>query len=143
MIATGSLEPVDVRRRAQALADARTHDPELFDDLSTAYARAANLADPALGPLSDEAGLGPDEQNLLDALKAAEGSLSSARQAHDVDAALAALAGLRAPIDAFFDAVLVMDEDQAVRERHLRLLNRFVAAFSGIAALDRLEGVRG
>ena len=143
VIATGSLEPVDVRRRAQALADARTHDPELFDDLSTAYARAANLADPALGPLSDEAGLGPDEQNLLDALKAAEGSLSSARRAHDVDAALAALAGLRAPIDAFFDAVLVMDEDQAVRERHLRLLNRFVAAFSGIAALDRLEGVRG
>ena len=54
-------------------------------------------------------------------------------------AALTALAELRAPIDRFFDDVLVMDEDTAVRENRLRLLNRFVEVFVGVADIGALS----
>ncbi len=50
------------------------------------------------------------------------------------------LAALRGPIDAFFDAVLVMDPDEALRTNRLRLLNRFVALFERFADFGKLEG---
>ena len=53
--------------------------------------------------------------------------------------AISALAELKAPIDRFFDDVLVMDEDTAVRENRLRLLNRFVEVFVGVADVGALS----
>ena len=50
-----------------------------------------------------------------------------------------ALAELREPIDRFFDDVLVMDEDNAVRENRLRLLNRFAGVFGGVADIGALS----
>ncbi len=143
VMATGSVEPADVFARATALQRARQDDPELFSDLSTAYARAANLADPALGSQIDPASLTAEEHALYQALRSTQDALLDARDDRglpDYPAMLALLSSLRAPIDVFFDDVLVMDDDRAVRERHLRLLNRFVAAFDGVATLDQLEG---
>ena len=51
---------------------------------------------------------------------------------------ISALAELRAPIDAFFDDVLVMDENVKLKENRLRLLNRFESVFSGIANIGEL-----
>ena len=48
------------------------------------------------------------------------------------------LAALRAPIDGFFADVMVMDEDVALRENRLRLLNNLVEVFSGIANVGEL-----
>lgn len=59
--------------------------------------------------------------------------MEDALAADDYAAALAALAALRAPIDAFFEDVLIMDDDLALRENRLRLLNRFVAVFAHVA----------
>jgi glycyl-tRNA synthetase beta chain len=56
------------------------------------------------------------------------------------DDALGTLAAMRAPVDAFFEKVLVMDDDPAVRENRLRLLNRVVDLFQGFAELKQLEG---
>ena len=53
-------------------------------------------------------------------------------------AALAALAALRAPIDTFFEDVLIMDKDRALRENRLRLLNRFVAVFAHVADFGKM-----
>ena len=53
-------------------------------------------------------------------------------------AALAALAALRAPIDRFFDEVMVMDKDEQLRDNRLKLLNRFEVVFSGIANIGEL-----
>ena len=53
-------------------------------------------------------------------------------------ATLAALAALRAPIDAFFEDVLIMDDDLALRENRLRLLNRFVAVFAHVADFGKM-----
>ncbi len=51
----------------------------------------------------------------------------------------AALAALRAPIDRFFDEVMVMDKDEQLRDNRLKLLNRFEAVFSGIANIGELR----
>ena len=52
--------------------------------------------------------------------------------------ALEKLASLRAPIDTFFEAVMVMDKDQTLRENRLRLLNRFVSTFKDVADFGEL-----
>jgi len=54
--------------------------------------------------------------------------------------AMAALASLRAPIDAFFDGVMVNDPDEAVRAYRLGLLARFTGAVHGVADFSKIEG---
>ena len=49
-------------------------------------------------------------------------------------------ASMRGPVDVFFDKVLVMDTDDALRENRLRLLNRFVALFERFADLRQIAG---
>ena len=52
---------------------------------------------------------------------------------------MAALARLRAPIDAFFDDVMVMDPDPALRDNRLRILNRFIEVFRNVADVGKME----
>lgn len=137
--AVGVIDPVEFMARAHALEDARAQSPELFDDLATAYARAAHLGDASLGTSVDAALLSEAEKSLLDACEQGSAAVSRALGANDYAAALTALAELRAPIDRFFDDVLVMDEDTAVRENRLRLLNRFVEVFAGVADIGALS----
>ncbi len=137
--AVGVIDPVEFMARARALEDARSQSPELFDDLATAYARAAHLGDASLGTSVDTALLGPAEKALLDACEQGSAAVGRALAEDDYAAALSALAELKAPIDRFFDDVLVMDEDTAVRENRLRLLNRFVEVFVGVADIGALS----
>ena len=80
------------------------------------------------------------EKALMDALDFAEPRAGDAVKAEDFAAAMAALASLRAPIDAFFDNVTVNDEDTAKRENRLALLDRFRAAVHNVADFSRIEG---
>ena len=137
--AVGVVNPIEFMARAHALEDARSQSPELFDDLATAYARAAHLTDASLGSAVDEALLGDAERSLLAACERGSAAVCAALEKDDYAAALTALAELRAPIDRFFDDVLVMDEDTAVRENRLRLLNRFVEVFVGVADIGALS----
>ena len=137
--AVGVVDPIEYMARAHALEDARSQSPELFDDLATAYARAAHLGDAKLGAEVDAALLGPAEQSLYDACEQGSVRVSEALARDDYAGALAALAELKAPIDRFFEDVLVMDEDTAVRENRLRLLNRFVEVFVGVADIGALS----
>ena len=75
---------------------------------------------------------------LADASEAAQTAVDAALAAEDYPAAFAALAALRAPIDRFFDEVMVMDKDEQLRDNRLKLLNRFEAVFSGIANIGEL-----
>ena len=137
--AVHAIDPDEFLRRAQALEHARANAPELFDDLATAYARAAHLADAALGTNVDESILGASERDLLAACINGEQNVEKALTNGDFDAACKALADLREPIDRFFADVLVMDEDTVVRENRLRLLNRFAGVFSGVANIGALS----
>ena len=137
--AVGVVDPVEYLARAHALEDARRDAPELFDDLATAYARAAHLADEALGVEVDESIMGEPEITLLHACENGARDVEKALTAGDYEGACKALAELRAPIDHFFDAVLVMDSDTRVRENRLRLLNRFAGVFGGVANIGVLS----
>ena len=135
---TGVCDPHAYLGRVFALDRARRESSEVFDDLATAYARASHLADATLGIDVDETLLGEAETMLLEAVDEGTARVRAAVLAGELDDAIASLARLREPIDRFFDDVLVMDEDQSLRENRLRLLNRFEQAFSGVANIGAL-----
>jgi glycyl-tRNA synthetase beta chain len=82
----------------------------------------------------------PQEKALIAALDKAEPKASAAVEKEDFTGAMAALAGLRKPIDEFFDHVTVNDPDAAKRERRLNLLLRFRDAVNRVADFSRIEG---
>ena len=82
----------------------------------------------------------PAEKDLIEALDSAEPTAAAAVEAEDFEAAMAALASLRAPIDRFFDEVTVNDENPAKRSARLDLLARFRAAVHAVADFSRIEG---
>ena len=137
---------------------ARVHALQAFvatDDganLLAGYKRAANIlkkegmtADvtPAKAGVSDKGATydrEPAEAALVAALDAAEPAAADAVAREDFAGAMAALATLRAPIDAFFDAVTVNDADPAKRAARLALLARVRDAVHGVADFSRIEG---
>ncbi|WP_251212912.1 glycine--tRNA ligase subunit beta [Adlercreutzia murintestinalis] len=133
VIATGVTEPIVVIERVSALEAARAEAPETFTDLAIAYARANNLSDADAGSNYDAALFSDSEHALADAVSAAQSAVDEALDHGDYRQALDELARLRGPIDDFFEQVMVMDEDQALRQNRLRLLNRFIGVFKNVA----------
>ncbi|HWK41490.1 MAG TPA: glycine--tRNA ligase subunit beta [Croceibacterium sp.] len=82
----------------------------------------------------------PAEKALIAALDSAEPRAASAVEGEDFEAAMAALASLRAPIDLFFEEVTVNDANQDKRAARLDLLARFRAAVHKVADFSRIEG---
>jgi len=82
----------------------------------------------------------PAEAALIAALAAAEPLAAAALAAEDFAAAMAVLASLRAPIDAFFEQVTVNAADPAIRAARLGLLAAFRAAVHKVADFSRIEG---
>jgi glycyl-tRNA synthetase beta chain len=114
-------------------------------NLLTAYKRAANILkkEKWLGGMSvaaASADLQPEHAALVKALDAAEPTASTAVEKEDFTAAMAALASLRSPIDAFFEHVTVNDPDAAKRARRLDLLMRFRDAVNRVADFSKIEG---
>lgn len=142
VLSAGIQEPVELINRVSALEAARSEQPEVFEDLATAYARANNLCDSKLGTEVDEGLLSEVEQALVRAVCQAESNVASALENNNYAAALSELAALRKPIDLFFENTMVMDEDQALRENRLRLLNSFVAVFANVADFALLSKVK-
>lgn len=110
-----------------------------WDDDFTAYARCKRIVRSlverhALNPDVDPASV---HRRLLDAYEAAA---LTVRTQPDIPTLLAALASLRAPINAFFDAVLVMAEEPALRSARLGLIQAVAALPDGIADLTLLQG---
>jgi glycyl-tRNA synthetase beta chain len=82
----------------------------------------------------------PAEAALIAALDAAAPAAADAVAREDFEAAMAALATLRAPIDAFFDAVTVNDANPDKRTARLALLARIRDAVHGVADFSKIEG---
>lgn len=80
------------------------------------------------------------EAALIAALDEAEPRAAAAIEAEDFEGAMAALATLRAPIDAFFEQVTVNDADPAKRQARLALLARMRAAVHRVADFSKIEG---
>ncbi len=82
----------------------------------------------------------PTEHAIFAALDAAEGAIAPAMQAEDFEAAMHAMASLRAPIDAFFDTVQINTDNQVIRRNRLNLLHRIRETCLKVADLTRIEG---
>jgi glycyl-tRNA synthetase beta chain len=81
-----------------------------------------------------------EETALSEAVTRAEHEAGEAIARQDFSAAMQALAALRRPVDAFFEAVLVNDEDEAVRANRLALLSRIRDATGRMADFSRIAG---
>ena len=108
----------------------------MVDDPDVAFAARERAA--VQGALSYQPE--PAEAALIAALDVAEPRAASAVADEDFAGAMAALASLRAPIDAFFDDVTVNDPDPAKRASRLDLLSRFRAAVHKVADFSKIEG---
>ena len=115
-------------------------------NLLAAYKRAANIlkgsdpVSPALDTARDALMADPADVALLGALDIAEPQAKKALEAEQFEDAMAALATLRAPIDRFFEEVMVNDEDAAKRAFRLGLLARFRDAVTQVADFSKIEG---
>jgi len=138
ILATAADDPADAAARCVALTEFRASSDDM-EDLSVAYTRAKNLAQPDLGTSADRLIMGAEELALADALDAAESRAADALADRAYSALLEVYARLRDPIDTFFETVLVMDPDEAKRDNRLRLLNRFVAVFARFADFSLLS----
>ncbi len=81
-----------------------------------------------------------EETALADALSAAVATIDAALGTEDFAIAMAAMAGLRQPIDNFFAAVTVNTDDAAQRGNRLRLLSRIRATLHKVADFSEIEG---
>ncbi|NDV00170.1 glycine--tRNA ligase subunit beta [Pseudoroseicyclus tamaricis] len=135
-----------VTARAKALADVlKTDDGE---NLVQGFKRANNILSQAEAADGVEYSFGADpkfaeeaeEKALFAALDAAEAKITPALEAEDYAAAMSAMAALRAPIDAFFEAVQVNADNQLLRRNRLNLLSRIRSVCLAAADLTRLEG---
>ena len=133
-------------KRAEALAAVmKTEDGA---NLLQGYKRANNILTQAEAKDGVEYSYGADvkfaeteeERALFAALDRAEATITPAMAAEDFATAMAAMAALRAPIDAFFTAVQVNAENEIIRRNRLNLLHRIRAVCSGVADLGRIEG---
>ena len=137
--AANILKKEDWRGIEGEIAQTGEEDPlALVDDPDLTLVIAAKMAERHQNQLSYTPE--PAEKALIDALGAAEPKAEAAVAAEDFEAAMAALATLRAPIDTFFDEVTVNDPDQNKRAARLDLLARFRAAVLRVADFSKIEG---
>lgn len=113
-------------------------------NLLAGYKRAANILKKEAFERTENKPLSytpePAEDALRTALDSAEPQAKAAVAAEDFEGAMAALASLRAPIDAFFESVTVNDADQDKRAARLGLLARMRDAVHTVADFSKIEG---
>ncbi|AUH63677.1 glycine--tRNA ligase subunit beta [Paracoccus zhejiangensis] len=142
----GNDDLVLVVNRATALNDMlKTEDGR---NLTQGLKRAGNILAQAEEKDGVEYSFGADEKfaetdqerALFAALDTAEPAIRQATKAEDFPAAMSAIAALRAPIDAFFEAVQVNSDNQILRRNRLNLLSRIREAGRQIADFTKIEG---
>jgi glycyl-tRNA synthetase beta chain len=149
VLASGADNVVDALARAEAVAKVRG--TEDFDAIAASVKRIKNIlrqapapatGGPSVGPFPTQALPDNDAERLL-AARTAELASSTAElcQQKKYDEALAALATIRRPLDDFFDKVMVMVDDEAIRSSRLCLLQTVASMFQSVA--DFSEVVTG
>jgi glycyl-tRNA synthetase beta chain len=138
-LAVGFDDPLDALERVKALHEMRA-EPD-FLSVASNFKRIVNIlqqagtvaGEPDPGRMTDEAELALFQayQDVLPRVKAAHAG-------HDYAAALRVLASMRRVVDEFFDKVLVMAEDSAVRANRLALLKQVSNLFLGIADISEI-----
>jgi glycyl-tRNA synthetase beta chain len=142
VLATRPVSPLDFDARLRALS-AFLALPEA-GSLTAANKRVANILRKAgeTAPTDVDVSVlqAPAERQLFEAMRERRDGVSAATARKDYAASLTSLAHLRPAVDAFFDQVMVMDEDPRLRANRLALLAQMRELFAGVADLSRLPG---
>lgn len=147
VIATGATRPCDIERRLRAVEGFRKL-PE-SEKLAAAHKRVRNILRQArerkepLAAEVDRALAEPAEIALLNAMRSLQDAVAPAESSAEQDRYLVALKGLaklQGPVDAFFEAVMVMAEDDAVRANRLALLAELDKLCRSVADISCLPG---
>jgi len=141
VLAAGADDVRDAIARADALTSVRGS--EDFAAISAAFKRIKNILRQAeekgfeIGSPNSIA-LAPEAQQLSEAATALAPEVARLRTARAYGEALRLIATLRPTVDAFFDKVMVLDPDPAVRGANLALINNVLQSFSGIADFSEI-----
>jgi glycyl-tRNA synthetase beta chain len=141
VLAAGADDVRDAIARAEALTAVRGS--EDFAAISAAFKRIKNILRQAeekqfeLGSAKDVS-LSAEAQRLFDAAATLAPVVAELRQKRAYREALVCIATLRPVVDAFFDKVMVLDPDAAVRGAHLGLIDEVLRGFSGIADFSEI-----
>jgi glycyl-tRNA synthetase beta chain len=145
VFALGDDDIVRIERRVEALAEFLATEDGI--NLLAAHKRAVNIlnAEAKKGPLPAGEPKAPpgaplEETALIAALSKTGPAVDKALAAEDFRAAMGALAALRAPVDAFFDKVLVNSEVPEERDNRLKLLSQVRAAMDRVADFSQVSG---
>jgi glycyl-tRNA synthetase beta chain len=133
-------------KRAEALGAVLTTEDGV--NLVQGFKRANNIVTQAEEKDGVEYSYGADvkfaetdvERAVFAALETAEPKIQAALDAEDFETAMTAMATLRAPVDAFFDAVQINAGNDIIRRNRLNLLNQMRAISSKVADLTKVEG---
>ena len=142
VLARQPARPLDFDQRMRAVK--AFHELAEADKLAAANKRIRNIlrkADTAIPDNFDKALLQePAEQALAAAIEALAAVVGPLFEKREYTEALRKLAALQSPVDAFFDAVMVMADDSALRDNRLALLNSLSELFLQVADISRLQG---
>ncbi|MDA8100825.1 MAG: glycine--tRNA ligase subunit beta [Nitrospiraceae bacterium] len=131
-------DPLVAKEKVKALDGWRTS--EDYQPLVTALKRAGNIVPKNFAGAVAESILRENaEKELFAAFSRIQGQVKDKTGSLDFRGALADIASLRKPVDAFFDTLMVMDKDEAVKNNRLALLAGITGLFSAIADFSRLE----
>lgn len=140
VLARHPTRPADFDARVRAVSHFRTLDSA--EALAAANKRVSNIlakADAAIGEINLTACVEPAEKNLAEAVLALRTEVQPLITQGDYTAVLDKLANLRAPVDNFFDNVMVNAEDPALRQNRLAILNTLQSLFLQVADISVLQ----
>ena len=132
--------PADFDARVRAVSHFRTLDSA--EALAAANKRVSNIlakADAAIGEINLTACVEPAEKALAEAVLALRTEVQPLIAQGDYTTVLDKLANLRAPVDSFFDNVMVNAEDPALRQNRLAILNTLQGLFLQVADISVLQ----
>jgi len=130
-------EPGDAVARVEALAALKTAAD--FEPLAVAFKRVGNIIKGGVdNPVQADLFEADCERALAAAIESARQHIADQVNKGDYGAALQTIAALREPVDAFFDGVMVMADDQKVKANRLALLTQVAGLFADIADFTRI-----
>ncbi|MGH9568176.1 MAG: DALR anticodon-binding domain-containing protein, partial [Candidatus Angelobacter sp.] len=142
-LAAGADDVVDAAARAQAVAKVRPSSD--FESISVAFKRMKNILRQAAenqrkiaDPYQRVALTDSDEKKLAAMIPEVANNVQAFRAARHYEAALMEISKLRPAVDAFFDKVMVMVEEEDLRANRLGLLQTLVREFSSIADFSEI-----
>ncbi len=142
VISIGEMCPLDIDKRIKAVNAFRKLDDA--ESLAAANKRIGNILKKIEGKLPEDIDIKlfemPEENSLYDTLGGLDNKVSPLLKKGEYENVLKNLAGLRQPVDNYFDNVMVMADDMQQRNNRIALLNKLHKLFLEVADISKLQG---